>query len=386
MAAGFLLDLALNEAQNICTFPGFCQRVRYRKSNCQRCLEICPENAISLDPGPTLNNSCTECGLCYNACPSEVFQHEIWTDAFLLNQAKTYRYQNRHSPPGEKKTLWVHCHRAENQNENCLALTCLGRLTANIILGTAFLGFDEVVLTKGICSQCRFHQGEKLLAQAMMTSRILLESIGLVRFAIRIMEKEAKREALLSRREIFSKLSHKVKNKAVALVHHREKAVREKLTGSRASKAGKRPSPQRELLAKLLNQQGFDQAVQVKYKPEFPWGKIKIEEKKCAACGICVALCPTGAISEKLKNKLRLLCFNSSLCTNCSLCKAACPQKAIEFEDHFFLSDIVGDSASVVAAINLTSCRICGEMIAAATNKLCPTCRKRQVWPMYVQV
>jgi hypothetical protein len=57
-----------------------------------------------------------------------VFQHEIWTDAFLLNQAKTHLDQDGHSSPEEKKTLWVHCHRAENQNENCLALTCLGSM------------------------------------------------------------------------------------------------------------------------------------------------------------------------------------------------------------------------------------------------------------------
>jgi ferredoxin len=386
MASGFLFNVALNEAQNICASADLCQRVRYRKSSCQRCLEICPEKAITLNPGPTLNNSCTQCGLCQNACPTEVFQHEIGSDAALLNQAKKYLDQNRPSFPQEKKMLWVHCHQAENQNEHGLALMCLGRITANIILGTALFGFDKIVLTKGICSQCRFHQGEKLLARAIMASRILLEGAGLGQFAIRIMEKKKRKEVLLSRRDIFSKLSNKVKNKAVNFAHHREKTIRKKLSAHPESKAGKRPSPHRELLWKLTKQEGFDQAMRLKYNPEFPWGKIKIKAKKCAACGICVALCPTGAISKKLENKRRLFYFNSSLCNNCNLCKEACPQNAIDFEKDFCLSDILESRTRVVARIKLTSCRICGKMMAAAKSELCATCRKRQVWPNYIQV
>ena len=124
----------------------------------------------------------------------------------------------------------------------------------------------------------------------------------------------------------------------------------------------------------------------IKYNPNFPWGKIKIEQNKCSACGTCVALCPMGAISKKMKDDYQLLYFNSSLCTNCSLCRAACPENAIGFEDDFTLSDIVAEEATVVAAIQLSTCIICGEIITAQKNNICPTCRKRQTWPMYVNV
>ena len=103
MAAGFVLNVVLNEAHNICVIPGFCQRVRFRKSNCQRCLEICPENAISLNPGPAINSGCTDCGLCLNACPTEVFRHEFHTDRYLLNQARAIFGKDRHQPQAEKK-------------------------------------------------------------------------------------------------------------------------------------------------------------------------------------------------------------------------------------------------------------------------------------------
>ncbi len=92
------------------------------------------------------------------------------------------------------------------------------------------------------------------------------------------------------------------------------------------------------------------------------------------------------AISKKIKDDYQLLYFNSSLCTNCSLCRAACPEHAIGFEDDFALADIIADEATVVAAIQLSTCIICGEIITAQKNNICPTCRKRQTWPMYVKV
>jgi ferredoxin len=262
----------------------------------------------------------------------------------------------------------------------------LGRITANIILGAALAGFDEAVLTKGICSQCRYQQGEKLLINSMAVSRALLEGMGLGKFTISIKEKEKNKEAPLGRREIFSIISAKVNNKAASFLYHREKAMREKLTQSPENKSGKQLLPQRELLRELLEQNRPEKTMVVKYNPEFPWGKIKIEQNKCSACGTCAALCPMGAISKKIKDDTQLLYFNSSLCTNCSLCRAACLEHAIGFEDDFDLADIIAEEATVVGAIQLSTCIICGEIITAQKNNICPTCRKRQTWPMYVKV
>jgi ferredoxin len=214
----------------------------------------------------------------------------------------------------------------------------------------------------------------------------LLEATGLGQFAISIEEKEKSKEPMLSRREIFSTISNKAKNKAASFLHHREKAIRKKLAGNLQRKRGNRLSPDRELLLKLLKPKGWENEKVLEYKPEFPWGKIKIEKKNCSGCGTCVALCPTVAISKKLKNEQQFLFFNSSLCTNCSLCKEACPQGAIDFEENFALSDILEEEAKVVAKIKLASCFICGEIIKAGKGKLCPTCEKRQVWPAYVKV
>ena len=385
MSANFLINAFLNEDLNIRVVTGLCQQARFRKSDCRRCLVICPEKAIFLNPGPVINKGCSDCGLCLNACPTEVFRHELHTDLYLLNQARALLGKYRHQPAAEKKRLLIHCQLAENRDTNSLLLPCLGRLTATIILGAALSGFDEAVLTKGICSRCRYGQGEKLLTDSIAASRVLLESAGLADFEIRITQKEQDEEAPLGRREIFSEISDKVKNKAASFLYRREKAIREKLGHCPESKTGRGYLPQRQLLRRLLEQNRPQKDTMVEYNPEFPWGKIKIEHRQCSGCCTCAALCPTGAVSKKIENNCLFLYFNSALCTNCSVCRAACPEHAIDFEEDFAIEDILAQEPTVVAAIKLNTCLVCGELIAAPKGKLCSTCRKRQTWPMYVK-
>lgn len=390
MAPGNLLDVALTEDRNITVYSGYCMRVRFRNSNCRICLEVCPENSISLNPGPTINSGCSDCGLCQNACPTEVFQNELSTDRHLLNQARSFLEKDQ--PPGEKSRLWIHCRLAEGQHNDSLLVPCLGRITENIILGAAVSGFDGVELTKGACSECRLKQGGKLLTYAISTSRVLLESMGLGRFSISVEEREQRKgkEEVLSRREIFSKTSKKVKDKAASFLYHKEKALRENvqeiLSYKRKAGNGKRRSPRREFLRQLLKPKKGANRIVALYRPEFPWKKIEIDEKRCSACGTCQALCPTGAIRKKWEHESQLTCFSSSSCTNCFLCQEACPEQAIAFEGEFSLADLLEDEEKIVARVDVASCFLCGEVITAGKSKLCPTCRKRQVQPMCIKV
>jgi ferredoxin/coenzyme F420-reducing hydrogenase delta subunit len=301
-----------------------------------------------------------------------------------LNQAKGFLSTVPQQTPVEKKILFFICHRAESKGKNSLHLTCLGRITTNILLGAALTGFDEVVLIKGICSQCRFQQGEKSITNSITASRIVLESAGLSQFTISIEEKEKKKEAMLSRRDVFLNISNKVKTKTASLLHHGEKTIRNKLTVIPENKQDKRLSPARKMLLSLLDQTRLKNGNSAHYTPDFPWGKIIIEEHSCSVCGICLAVCPTGAIYKKIKHEQHYFCFNSSLCNNCSLCKAACPENAIDFEDNFSLVAILKEQPGVVAKITMTSCIICGEVITTKKPAVCPTCQKRQVSPMHL--
>jgi ferredoxin len=51
-------------------------------------------------------------------------------------------------------------------------------------------------------------------------------------------------------------------------------------------------------------------------------------DEKCVQCGVCVPICPTGALSLDLET--RRIDFESSKCIACELCVKICPPRAME--------------------------------------------------------
>lgn len=51
---------------------------------------------------------------------------------------------------------------------------------------------------------------------------------------------------------------------------------------------------------------------------------VKIDKKKCAGCGVCITVCPVGAI--KIENGKAVV---SNDCVECGACIKVCPQGAI---------------------------------------------------------
>ncbi len=377
MSVGIILNEVLNEGHKTTVSSSLCKRVLYRKSNCNLCVDVCPQNVVSLNPGPTIKDGCTDCGLCQVVCPTEVFQNKISSDSTILNKvvAVYENYTNRYS--GNRKHLFFHCHRAEKQDKESVFLHCLGRITTNIILGTAFTGFDKSILTKGDCSQCQYQQGEKLMEETIGISHVLLESEGFTEFGVEVEENEKCRTGDLSRRDLFSRLAEKIKVSTASIVHSTESTIREKLNSGISVDVKKSSSTQMELLRMLLRQSGHDGTGVIKYNPKLPVGKIKVDEGACTACGACVSLCPTGAISKTTENEYFTLSVNVSHCNNCTLCKDACPQNAIDFESDIAVSDILEEKNEVIAKIKMSFCTMCGENVTNENSTLCPVCRKR---------
>ncbi len=54
---------------------------------------------------------------------------------------------------------------------------------------------------------------------------------------------------------------------------------------------------------------------------------IRREEALCMHCGMCMAMCPSGALS--MDAQTRLLHMNSGQCSACGLCARICPVNAM---------------------------------------------------------
>ncbi len=55
------------------------------------------------------------------------------------------------------------------------------------------------------------------------------------------------------------------------------------------------------------------------------------DEEHCSGCGVCIGVCPYGAITKTEKGKARCL---EALCEGCGTCAAACPSKNIEMRNY----------------------------------------------------
>jgi len=375
------LDLALGSAPKTRAASELCKRVRFRKSTCRTCIDVCPENAISLNPGPTISGSCADCGLCEIACPTEVFRNERRTDQHILAAAASF--VRREPTRRGTKGLSVGCCRAELQSEDGIRVPCLGRVSENILLGAALLGFDEVVLIKGRCAECPWKPGEEVLTDSLNRSRALLELGGGAGVSIRLEEKERSRQDALPRRELFARLGRSLRTQMAVVLQQPGQAIGEALGNERGGAAD--AAPRWEHLRTLLRQLPLNGAA-TPHEDWFPWAKVVIDEARCSACGICAHLCPTGALAQEAQPGCAVVGFRPSRCTNCGLCQEACPEGAVRFEEQVALADAVDDEWHVLARVGMSECRACGNTVRAGQKTLCPTCEKRQVSLTHVEL
>lgn len=81
---------------------------------------------------------------------------------------------------------------------------------------------------------------------------------------------------------------------------------------------------------------------------EYPEKKIelndefrgKIEVKGCIGCGVCVKVCPSGAITFRKNSDSRVISYKVNLkkCIFCGNCKFYCPVKAINMTKEYELA------------------------------------------------
>jgi formate hydrogenlyase subunit 6/NADH:ubiquinone oxidoreductase subunit I len=377
---GSLWNLAVHGTQDITTLPNLCKRVRFRKSDCRRCIEVCPDDAIALELGPVVSDRCSDCGLCQNACPTEAIRSGLRTEWYLLNRAASLLRQDGES--GRPKRLVVRCGEAQSQGGDALPVSCLGGVSENVIIGAALLGFDRVSLVTGVCSGCRVEHGEELLSRSVTCATAVLESMALLEnISIAVVQEPGERERMWGRREIFSSVARHMRHHAALFGHRTERAIRGHLSRELGGEGrAETPSPRRELLREFLGRSERASRAVIAYRRDFPWGRIRVREAECSACGVCARVCPTGAICEEVeKGSHYRLHFDASACTNCGLCQEAC--SLIEFDELFALADIAGGQSRIVASVELSSCVVCGEVVPSGRGEACPTCKKRQVGP-----
>ncbi len=306
----------------------------HRKATCKRCVDACPEGAVSITgEGIEIDwKKCTSCGKCIPACPTEAL-------APLTRQLP------------KSPAVQVACSHQQGLVgvKGRLLLPGLWTLDLQLALVLASRGVSRISIQG--CGQCG------------MAGRVLDERRKEIQERLPCLTIEsagAGQEKEMGRREFFSVLGREGHSRSLKLAGDVAAAVRERLSPP----AKRSPAvPERRRMLICLGQRHLQ-----------PFLTGMSASDRCDGCMMCARFCPTGALSEERgEEKGERLClgFSAERCVQCDLCLDICPRAALGYRP----PDSPGDS--ILFSAPLGACPSCGR--EAVGGGLCLQCAKEQM-------
>jgi ferredoxin len=301
------------------------QRIVY--SNCQTCVDVCPQNAwkqdddgLSLDP-----DLCDHCGQCVAACPHEA-----------LSIAEP-------APHVVDRNLVLACERVTGSHAPSAVgvVACLHALSADWVIQQArrhHCGW--VQLASADCRACdRAPRSQSLfqrwqpVAQRLGSFAPRLECISPTQWMERTLEAHAPD---LARRRLFGRiLAPRASTSSPAGL-----AVSADMTSQRVN------------LVSYLAKHAHACLKPTLWEPE-------IDPTRCTACMVCVRLCPQGALehhTDPLRSgELESIELQHTRCTGCGLCTQVCEHKAITVHEPDVTVRVLQPSQTIALEVLLCS-------------------------------
>ncbi|MDR3591489.1 MAG: 4Fe-4S binding protein [Negativicutes bacterium] len=310
-----------------------CLNAVYKKTDCRRCRESCPQQCIDVDLEVD-QNRCSECGLCLAACPAEA----VWGENFSCETLDSL-VADTAAP------LILACRRRDEMSP----WPCLGFLDARLLLALVGSGKDgprQVAVDDRSCEGCRPQVATYLRELAEETCGLLSPDGPALIARGETAGKVERRAKTVSRRDFFSQLLGATLG-----------TVREVMTAGMVSGE---PLPRRALLEKYADRLNLANVVTTKL-----FYNIRIAAG-CQACGFCSRVCPTKAITLQDHGATLDFFHAPQKCTGCGVCAAHCPSGALSVAEAQRLG------VYHIATVELPRCTKCGQLYQPSGNK--PVC------------
>lgn len=348
-----------------------CTRYRYRYSECRRCADACPHEAIALsDEGASLvADRCQDCGLCISACRTQAWSSPDFKPIDLLREAI------------RKPTWRVAC--APGGHPADAIVPCLGAIDAAWLAYMARRRIPVSLLGSEHCADCAHGKtGEAQL-------RLNLEALEvLCRAAAEGTTDAASAEwmmPILARNEQPARRKHDANSRVASarrqlfrrLFRHGAKqttapAVSGK-TAEQAIRAGAYVlSEQRELLQIVCDSKGGKPCV-VPLHDGLPLMRLALQSG-CTLCEACFRVCPTGALQIVENPDDWALTFQIDRCVACEVCLEACQPRVLDAAASF---DVRPEQPPVtLISRSKQRCARCDRhFVSPSPQATCPVCR-----------
>jgi len=266
---------------------------------CRLCVEACPHGAIS-DFKELDVKKCTECGACMTVCPSDGFVDSA------MDSLHDYLFK--------AEEIVLNCPQALPKGYE---ISCLGIFDKDGWLALMLLAYRKpLTILTGVCALCEDREACAVSVNNLQT--VHAEWSGHPRIQIQVRPFQ-ENEVGVADVQIPQKLER-----------------REALTGWRRKSREKIESWLPSLKAEEqylipLSRQWLIEAWRTQPEEKIPFSTLEVSEQ-CTSCGICVDICPQGALTQQLGNdENRRLVFEPAKCVQCDRCVKICQPKAMKF-------------------------------------------------------
>jgi len=354
-----------------------CTRYRYCYSECRRCADACPHEAIALsDEGAALlADRCRNCGLCISACHTNAWTSPAFKPIDLLREAI-------------KKTAWsIACEPSGCRGD--AVVPCLGTIDAAWLAYMAKRRIPVSLHGSGHCADCAHGKtGEAQLRLNLDALDTLLaaatqrgdDNSSAPNWIMPVLaedtrqpgtrDKDIGKSAIASsRRHLFRRIFGGGADNVVS----KAGAGKTDKVPKKAIRAGSYALPEQRELLQIVCKQKDNQPFRVAYHEALPLMQLSLQSG-CTLCEACFRACPTGALQIVENPGYWALTFQTDRCVACEVCLEVCQPRVLDAAASF-------DARPEQAAITLISrikqrCSRCDRhFVSPAPEKTCPICR-----------
>lgn len=300
-----------------------CVRALHQASGCMKCAEACPERALSVKLRSVAVDAaaCTGCGACAAHCPAE---------ALYMRSPGAARKQAFLALARQAGTLSIACGEAAGDARRMADMTtaCLGTLDMSLPAAMAADRAKDAFtlhVVHGDCARCARRGGCANPVKAIEAWRATLSQLA-PRAALEI--HAAPKSVDTGRRRFWGRLLQKAE-----LGLEADEPFDEASLAWLESVPLRTVPPGRGRWLEALKKVRADEPEALSAMMAAPgrprFAAPRIDHEACTACGLCAAVCPSGALAEEKSADLTLMKATPSKCIACGLCADICFRHAV---------------------------------------------------------